>query len=544
MNGPSASPRLKTIKIRSINRKPLKKKTALVTHLQPKNQITPIRPILINELQSPKYYNSSRHSIDNNLSTLSEKEGLNNKINSVNTASIKLNGSFNRSVLFVNQLTPQSRENISDASDPIKPRENVKSARLSHRNSISREKSAAPTIQEPNTPISTSNFPLKPSAVFKQYLQHITKFEQAELLDYSEVYYLGINSNKIKGDINEENYGYDDDRNDYKIVIGDHIAYRYEILSILGKGSFGQVIKCYDHKAKKHVAIKIIRNQKRFHRQGKVEIKVLQHIKTHDPNGQSHSVQMMDYFIFRKHICLIFEILNINLYELLKSNNFRGFSLSLVRRFIAQIISCLSFLRQNKIIHCDLKPENILLKEHNKSGIKVIDFGSSCFDNEKIYTYIQSRFYRAPEIMLGIEYTVAIDMWSLGCIAAELHSGYPLFAGESEYEQMLCIMEVLGLPPSNLLEVSTRKKLFFDGNTPKVVQNSRGKKRYPGTRKLEEKVRSNDENFLDFLRKCFEWNPKNRMTPEDAFNHEFIQEGIRNYNRLVKTSASSRTEDN
>jgi dual specificity tyrosine-phosphorylation-regulated kinase 2/3/4 len=66
------------------------------------------------------------------------------------------------------------------------------------------------------------------------------------------------------------------------------------------------------------------------------------------------------------------------------------------------------------IIHCDLKPENVLLKQQNKSGIKVIDFGSACFEDEKLYTYIQSRFYRAPEIMLGISYTPTIDMWSLG----------------------------------------------------------------------------------------------------------------------------------
>ncbi len=84
------------------------------------------------------------------------------------------------------------------------------------------------------------------------------------------------------------------------------------------------------------------------------------------------------------------------------------------------------------MIHCDLKPENILLKQANKSGIKIIDFGSSCLWNQRIYTYIQSRFYRAPEIILGIPYTCAIDMWSFGCILAELYSGYPLFPGESE----------------------------------------------------------------------------------------------------------------
>ena len=110
-------------------------------------------------------------------------------------------------------------------------------------------------------------------------------------------------------------------------------------------------------------------------------------------------------------------------------------------------------LREHSIIHCDLKPENVLLKQPNKSGIKLIDFGSSCFSDEKIYTYIQSRFYRAPEIMLAIPYTMAIDIWSFGCILAELFTGFPIFPGESEPEQMSLIMEVNGLPPPELLEV-------------------------------------------------------------------------------------------
>jgi dual specificity tyrosine-phosphorylation-regulated kinase 2/3/4 len=82
-------------------------------------------------------------------------------------------------------------------------------------------------------------------------------------------------------------------------------------------------------------------------------------------------------------------------------------------------------------VHCDLKPENILLKEYNKSGIKMIDFGSSCFEQETLYTYIQSRYYRAPEITLGLPYSHQIDIWSAGCILAELTTGVPLFPGEN-----------------------------------------------------------------------------------------------------------------
>jgi dual specificity tyrosine-phosphorylation-regulated kinase 2/3/4 len=98
------------------------------------------------------------------------------------------------------------------------------------------------------------------------------------------------------------------------------------------------------------------------------------------------------------------------LYELIKKNNYQGFSIHLVRRFAYSILQCMRVMLKEKIIHCDMKPENILLRQKGSSAIKVIDFGSGCFENQRIYTYIQSRFYRAPEIILGIPYTPAIDM--------------------------------------------------------------------------------------------------------------------------------------
>lgn len=108
---------------------------------------------------------------------------------------------------------------------------------------------------------------------------------------------------------------------------------------------------------------------------------------------------------------------------MIKENNFKGLSLDFIRSIGAQLLQSLRFLKQHSIIHCDLKPENVLLKQKGGTKIKLIDFGSSCFANEKVYTYIQSRFYRAPEIMLAIPYTSAIDMWSLGCILGELFTG-------------------------------------------------------------------------------------------------------------------------
>ncbi len=115
--------------------------------------------------------------------------------------------------------------------------------------------------------------------------------------------------------------------------------------------------------------------------------------------------------------------MSLNLYDFLKKNKFKGFSLSVIRKFAIQILYALKFLNQHKIIHCDLKPENILLKQLNKTGVKLIDFGSSCFESEKLYTYIQSRFYRSPEIILGLPYNTQIDMWSFGCLLCELYLG-------------------------------------------------------------------------------------------------------------------------
>lgn len=121
----------------------------------------------------------------------------------------------------------------------------------------------------------------------------------------------------------------------------------------------------------------------------------------------------------------------------------------------------MKLLSEHNVIHCDLKPENILLKQPDRSGIRVIDYGSSCYANEKVYTYIQSRFYRAPEVILGLDYGLPIDMWSTGCILAELYTGKPLFPGENEPDQLACIMQLLGVPSKNYLDRCTRKKQFF-----------------------------------------------------------------------------------
>ncbi|KXX76507.1 Dual specificity protein kinase pom1 [Madurella mycetomatis] len=351
-------------------------------------------------------------------------------------------------------------------------------------------------------------------------------YERGEIMDYKDVYFCGTqNAAKVVGNVQSDapNHGYDDERGDYTIVPGDHLAYRYEIIDVLGKGSFGQVVRCIDHKTGVLVAVKIIRNKKRFHQQALVEVNILQKLREWDPKNKFSMVNFTHSFYFRGHLCISTELLDMNLYEFIKSNAFRGFSLKLIRRFTKQMLSSLNLLKQHKVIHCDLKPENILLRHPLHSEIKVIDFGSSCFENEKVYTYIQSRFYRSPEVILGMTYGMPIDMWSLGCILAELYTGVPIFPGENEQEQLACIMEVFGPPEKHLIEKSTRKKLFFDSmGKPRLTVSSKGRRRRPSSKTLQQVLKCDDEAFLDFIARCLRWDPDRRMKPEEAIRHEFI----------------------
>lgn len=366
-------------------------------------------------------------------------------------------------------------------------------------------------------------FPLRPIKALLILKNDLTVYEQGEILKYAEIYYVGKVENKLKPKPEEENFGFDDKHADYFLVKNDHIAYRYEILKLLGKGSFGQVCECYDHKNKEKVALKIIKNKSKFHQQATIEIRVLHEMREKDPQNLRNIIRMKNYFSFRNHICITFELVSINLYDFLYINNFKGLSMELIKCFARQLLNALDFLKSQQIIHCDLKPENILLITRQKAEIKLIDFGSSCFISERLHTYIQSRFYRAPEIMLGISYSPAIDMWSLGCILAELYCGQPLWPGECENEQFLLIVSFFGLPPDEIMLNASRKHLFFEGEMLKTNRLSNGKEIIPGMNNLKSFLKLEDSKFEDFLMKCFEWNPMKRITPIEALNHPWTK---------------------
>lgn len=201
--------------------------------------------------------------------------------------------------------------------------------------------------------------PKSVNTALKYYGQYLSDYEkQVEIHDYTCIYFVGPHAAKKHGNMLDPlNFGFDDERGDYKIVMQDHLAYRYEILDVLGRGSFGQVVKCFDHKTSTMVALKLIRNKKRFHAQAITEVNILKKLTEWDPHDKYNVIQMTDHFYFRNHLCIAFECLSMNLYEFIKSNHFQGFSLSLIRKMTMQILESLLLLAHYNVIHCDLKPE-------------------------------------------------------------------------------------------------------------------------------------------------------------------------------------------
>ncbi|KAJ3289961.1 Dual specificity tyrosine-phosphorylation-regulated kinase 1A [Borealophlyctis nickersoniae] len=359
----------------------------------------------------------------------------------------------------------------------------------------------------------------------------------------------GGNSKKSK----LNNDGYDDEKDDYIFREDEVWNNRFEIGALLGKGSFGQVVAAFDRQCGVQVAIKVIKNRQSFYKQAQLELQILDLLNTHNATGV---VRKREQFMHRNHLCIVYERLGLNLYEALRKRHFAGFSLALIRRWGRQVLASLSFLARPEIqvIHCDLKPENILLHDDGKKSVKVIDFGSSCFHNERTYTYIQSRFYRSPEVILSHPYTTAVDMWSLGCILYELVNGEPLFPGRDECDQMARMVEMLGIPPLKMLQSPKQKKVHklfayqhgrwmfrgtktgSGGSCPIEVaegsdEQATGKQKLRGLLMKKMGVnawgsgitRSDWTSFVDLVVRMLEYDPEKRVTPDQALSHPFFR---------------------
>uniref|UniRef100_A0A674MQS5 non-specific serine/threonine protein kinase n=1 Tax=Takifugu rubripes TaxID=31033 RepID=A0A674MQS5_TAKRU len=329
----------------------------------------------------------------------------------------------------------------------------------------------------------------------------------------------------------------------------------YEVLEFLGRGTFGQVVKCWKRGTNEIVAIKILKNHPSYARQGQIEVSILARLSTESADDYNF-VRAYECFQHKNHTCLVFEMLEQNLYDFLKQNKFSPLPLKYIRPVLQQVATALMKLKSLGLIHADLKPENIMLVDPSRQPyrVKVIDFGSASHVSKAVCsTYLQSRYYRAPEIILGLPFCEAIDMWSLGCVIAELFLGWPLYPGASEYDQIRYISQTQGLPAEYLLSAGTKTTRFFNRDpdstyplwrlkTPEDHEGETGIKskearKYifnclddmaqvnmtsdlEGSEMLAEKA--DRREFIDLLTKMLTIDADKRITPIETLNHPFV----------------------
>lgn len=322
---------------------------------------------------------------------------------------------------------------------------------------------------------------------------------------------------------------------EFPIRMNSVVAAKYQILEYLGSAAFSRAVQCLDLESNKMVCMKIIKNEKDFFDQSLDEIKLLKYINVNGDVDENCVLRLYDYFYHKEHLIIVTELLRDNLYEFSKFNRECGdepyFTLGRLQRISKQVLTALEYVHSLRLIHCDLKPENILIRSYSRCEVKVIDFGSSCFVDDHLTSYVQSRSYRAPEVMLGLPYDQKIDLWSFGCILAELWTGYVLFQNDSVQSLLARILGIIGDFPYHLMTRGRYVPQYFtqDGQLYQELDGpacpERGRRLHllvPKRTSLRQRMRTDSEEFLDFLGKLLQLDPVKRLTASEALQHPWI----------------------
>ncbi|XP_069361410.1 serine/threonine-protein kinase PRP4 homolog isoform X1 [Maniola hyperantus] len=345
------------------------------------------------------------------------------------------------------------------------------------------------------------------------------------------------------------NDNWDDSEGYYNIKVGDIVDNnRYTIKSLLGKGVYANVVKAQDNsKGNSEIAIKIIRNNDLMYKTGLKEIKILKEVNDADSENKYHCVRLLTQFMHKGHLCLVFEAMHMDLRCVLKKyGKNHGFNAKALTSYSKQLLLALRLLKKIGIIHADIKPDNILVNE-KKNILKLCDFGSAMKINDNEPTpYLVSRFYRAPEIILGIPYKHSVDVWSAACTIYEMATGRILFTGSSNNRMLKCFMDLKGRIPSRIIRKGKFKDQHFNYNnnflmhktdeftgrekvvevTNIIVSRDLGKE----LKKSYKNVTMSDEKRItqlkDLLDKMLILDENQRLSAIDCLKHPFIQESI------------------
>lgn len=339
----------------------------------------------------------------------------------------------------------------------------------------------------------------------------------------------------------------DDDEDGHLIYqAGDVLQNRFKIMATLGEGTFGKVVKVKDLYKSEIVALKIIKNVKKYREAAKLEINVLEKLAKYDPRGKYRCVQMLDWFDYHGHMCIAFEMLGSSVFDFLKDNNYEPYPVHQVRQIAYELCYAVKFMHDNRLTHTDLKPENILffdssfdllydptkkqdLRLLKNAEIRLIDFGSATFDHEHHSSIVSTRHYRAPEVIMELGWAQPCDVWSIGCIIFELALGITLFQTHDNREHLAMMERILG-PISTKMIGKTRVKYFSKGKLVWDEKSSAGRyvkenckplRRYIpkniGTQELEDW-----SDMFDLVSKMLLYEPGRRLTLKEALRHSFF----------------------
>ncbi|EXF75209.1 hypothetical protein CFIO01_06167 [Colletotrichum fioriniae PJ7] len=261
----------------------------------------------------------------------------------------------------------------------------------------------------------------------------------------------------------------DDKDGYYKLRIGEILNGRYQVQSALGKGMFSGVARAVDITNKKLVAVKIMRNNDALRKGGFTEIAILQKLNDADPENRKHIVKFERHFDHKGHLCMAFENLSLNLREVLKKfGNNVGINLGATRAYAHQIFIGLAHMLLPTFDCWTKNFTNRSQVNESRNVLKICDLGTGIDKSDaatahnEITPYLVSRFYRAPEIILGMPYDYSIDMWSIGATLYELYTGKILFAGDSNNQMLKAIMEIRGKITPKLYKRGQLSAMHFD----------------------------------------------------------------------------------
>lgn len=281
----------------------------------------------------------------------------------------------------------------------------------------------------------------------------------------------------------------------------------YTDLQPIGMGAFGLVCSSMNTKNNTQVAVKKIMKPlstvvlaKRTYR----ELKLLKHLK------HENIIGLADVFISpSEDIYFVTELLGTDLHRLLTS---RPLEKQFIQYFLYQMLRALKYVHSAGVVHRDLKPSNILINEN--CDLKICDFGLARLQDPQMTGYVSTRYYRAPEIMLTWQkYDVGVDVWSTGCIFAEMLEGKPLFPGKDHVHQFTIITELLGSPEQDVIET------ICSENTLKFVRSLPVQQKIP----FSQRFKGVEPEAIDLLEKMLVFDPRKRITAKEALKHPYIE---------------------